>query len=561
AIAIYRPGPMESIPIFLENRQNPEKIRYKAPALEKILHNTSGCIIYQEQVMQICREIAGFSYGRADIIRRAMSKKKSAEMEKERKAFIYGDTDETGKVICRGAVANGISEETAGEIFDTLAKFASYAFNKAHACAYAFISYRTAYLKAHYPCEFIAALLSSVLGNVSKTAVYVSEAQKSKISVLPPDINESLEKYSVVTHDGSDAIRFGLLGIKNVGITLLSQMIAEREKHGNFSSFVDFIDRMSYSDLNKRQIEALIKSGAFDELGTPRSMLLSEYEKIIDIYLGVKKTRDSGQLDLFSLGSDEHSEDRASYEFEPLPEISMRERIKQEKESTGMYFSGHPTDDYAANIEYLGAVPISDILLSFDESSDEHIYSEKQVVTVAGIITSRTNKRTRKDEPMAFVTIEDKFGEIELVIFPKVLENCSYMLANDIPIAATGEISAGEESAPKILVREVSMLSQSFVPPAEKPKTEQAPKQTSVAPSTLTVQKPTTLYLKVESMTCKAFERAENLLMIFKGSTPVVFYDASSGKYIKANGLSTDLPPVAMGLLREILGENNVVQK
>lgn len=544
AIAIYRPGPMESIPKFLQNRSDESKITYLTPSLEKILKNTSGVIIYQEQVMQICREIAGFSFGHADIVRRAMAKKKTAEMEKERGAFI------------EGALKNGVSADVANQIFDIMAEFSKYAFAKSHAAAYSLISYRTAYLKTHYPCEFLASLLSSVLGNMAKSAVYIAEAQKYKIDVLPPDINESREKYSVVKHNGRYAIRFGLLGIKNVGISLLSDAIKERSERGPFSSFVDFVERMSGSDMNKRQIEALIKSGAFDGLGTPRSMLLAEYDKVVDVFVSRIRNRDADQLDLFSLGNvTEESHNSITYEFSQIPEISLREKIRQEKESTGMYFSGHPIDEYASHASYLGAVPIGDVLLSFDEESESHPYAEKQTVTVSGIVTSRQNKQTRRGDGMAFVTIEDKSGEIELVIFPKVLAECSYMLSLDMPVAATGEISQSDDDPPKILVKKVALLSESFTPENSRADSEK-PAEKAIHATT-----PKTVYLRVEHASGDVYERVKTALSIFGGSIPAVFYDSSEKKYLKNDILYVDPAPTLIELLKEILGDENVVVK
>ena len=549
AIALYRPGPMESIPKYLENRLNPSKIKYDIPQLEKILENTSGVIVYQEQVMQICRDIAGFSFGHADIVRRAMSKKKSSEMEKEREAFISG------------AEKNGISAAVADNIFSVINEFSKYAFNKGHAAAYSFITYRTAYLKAHYPCEFIASLLSSVLGNLSKTAVYIAEAQKNKVDVLPPDINESREKYSVVSHSGKQAIRFGLLGIKNVGISFLEDVLRERKNKGAFKSFVDFIERMSASDINKRQIESLIKSGAFDGLGTNRSMIISEYEKVIDVFVSRTKGRDADQLDMFSIGNvGELPETKTEYVFHELPEISLREKIRQEKESTGMYFSGHPIDEYSAHSEHLGSVPISDILYSFDETNPEPIYTNKQIVTVSGIVTSRQNKQTRKGDQMAFATIEDKFGEIEILVFPKVLSECSYMLSPDMPVAVTGEISQSDEDPPKILARSVILLSESFSESDKRPTDASAPPPRENTGSGAQ-PRPKALYLRVNSMSGATFERVKTLLSIFSGSLPVVFYDASEKKYVKELSFYVEPAPAMIELLGEILGKENVVMK
>ncbi len=559
AISIYRPGPMDSIPQFLENRLHPENIKYSCPQLAKILDETSGCILYQEQVMNICRDIAGFSYGRADIIRRAMSKKKAKEMENERQAFIFGEKDENGTVICHGAIAAGISEEVATEIFDTMSSFAAYAFNKSHATAYAYTSYRTAYLKAHYPCEYLASLLTSVLGNMGKTAVYVDQAQKMRIAVLGPDINESRDTYTVVKHNGKRAIRFGLLGIKNVGKNFLAEVVFERNS-GKFTSFENFVSRMSGRDLNKRQVESLIKSGAFDSLGTKRSQLLSEYERIIDIYLKKERNKSDGQLDLFSIGNVSVADDypETDYVYPDLEELPTKERLRQEKESMGMYFSGHPFDDFEAHAKYFHAVSIGEILSSFEEDRESDTYEDHQKLTVAGIITSRVNKQTRAGAPMAFLTVEDRLGEMELVIFPKILERYSFFLTPDVPIAAYGELSVTEDAPPKLLVAKAEMLKANYTPeespsPKEKPTAKESP-----APAQ---DKPKTLYLKVENLTCDACRRACSILEIFEGATPVVFFDASTKKYVKAVGRSTSIQPTMFSLLQKILGEGAVILK
>lgn len=526
--------------------------------------------------MNICRDIAGFSYGRADIIRRAMSKKKAGEMENARQAFIYGEKDENGNVLCHGAIATGISEEVATDIFDTMSAFASYAFNKSHATAYAYTSYRTAYLKAHYPCEYLASLLTSVLGNMTKTAVYVDQAQKMKISVLGPDINESRETYSVIEHNGKRAIRFGLLGIKNVGKNFLEEVTAER-RSGKFTSFENFVFRMSGRDLNKRQVESLIKSGAFDSLGTKRAALLSEYEKIIDIYLKKNRGKVEGQFDLFSIGNFAMEDDypEADYAYPDLPEFSTKERLYQEKESMGMYFSGHPFDDYKTHAKALGAIEsLGDLLTEIEEETGT--YSDHDTVTVAGLITERTNKQTRSGAPMAFVTVEDRFGELELVVFPKILEKHTYFLSPDTPIAVIGELSISEDSAPKLLVSDVAVLQADFSGEAEplqkpryqrtEPKKSEAPPaqvqpQRAVPQAPTDPQKPKTLYLKVSSVHSEECRRACSLLEIFEGQTPVVFYDASTKKYVKAVGRSTELMPNMVRLLKQLLGEDGVVYK
>ena len=514
--------------------------------------------------MTICREIAGFSYGRADIIRRAMSKKKAKEMEAERHAFIFGEKDENGNEICHGAIAAGLSEQVASEIFDSMSSFAAYAFNKSHATAYAYTSFRTAYLKAHYPCEYLASLLTSVLGNMTKTAVYADQAQKMKIAVLGPDINESQETYSVVVQNGKKAIRFGLLGIKNVGRSFLTEVAGERDT-GRFTSFENFISRMSGRELNKRQVESLIKSGAFDSLGTSRAALLSEYEKIIDIYTKKSRSRLEGQFDLFTIGNAApEDEPQENYRYPDMPELPLKERLYQEKESMGMYFSGHPFDEYEKHATLLGAVPISDILTSFEEG-EEQIYHDKETVTVAGILTARTNKQTRQGASMAFLRLEDRLAEIELVVFPKILEKYSYFLTPGVPVAVLGEISASEDAAPKLLVSKMEMLlanlGEDSVTPLRERRDAAHPALPSHPLSAKGVDKPQTLYLRVENQGGHLFGRVQSLLDIFVGAIPVVFYISDEKKYIRAVGRGADIQPNMMKLLKKLLGDDSVVLK
>ena len=556
AISLYRPGPMESIPVFLENRAHPERVKYACPQLKNILKNTSGCIVYQEQVMQICRDIAGFSFGRADIIRRAMSNKKSGEMEKERNAFIHGEKDADGNVICAGAVANGVSEAVATEIFDTMSAFASYAFNKSHATAYAYLSFRTAYLKCHYPCEYLASLLTSVLGNTAKTAVYIEEAKNSyHIDVLSPDINESFEKYSVVRHNGKNAIRFGLLGVKNLGISFLSDVIGERNKNGAYTSFTDFISRMSGYDINKRQIESLIKSGACDSLGIKRSVLLGDYENIVDIYLRRKRSESDGQIDMFSAFSDASGEE---YVYTDREEFSGRELLAQERESTGMYFSGHPSDEYSAMAEKLGAVPIGEVIFGADDDSEEKKFRDGDRVTVAGTVTERVGKKTRSGAAMAFVRIEDRFGEIEAIVFPKILEKSSAFLTEGSAVAMIGTVSETENAAPKLICDIVIPLSNRITTEEAEP-VQAEKKEESIGSKN--PDKPKTIYLRLPSLEGEIFEKIKSVLDIFTGEMPVMLYGEAEKKYIKRVGAGVDLQPNMLALLKKLLGEENIVIK
>ena len=580
AIALYRPGPMDSIPLFLANRQHPENVTYKCNALKEILSNTSGCIIYQEQVMQICRSLAGFSFGRADIVRRAMSKKKSGEMAKEHDAFIYGEKDENGGVVCTGALAAGLSEKDAEEIFENMASFAKYAFNKSHATAYAYISYRTAYLKAHYPCEYFAALISSVSDNLTKSASYIEEAKKMRIEVLGPDINESRKTYHVTTgKNGKKSIRFGLLGIKNVGDAFLSQVIAERDENGFYVSFVDFVKRLSRYELNKRQVEALIGSGAFDSLGTKRSALHSEYENIIDIYLRRIREQNADQVDLFTIGNISEREtfgETDNYKYPDIPEYSVKEKLREEKDFTGMYFSGHPLDDYDEYIDEIIPMPIGAILASFsEEEPDDDIisFADKQKVKLCGLITSKTVKTTKNGASMAFITLEDKTGEIELVVFPKIFENSSHILMKDTAVCLRGEISAEEEKAPKILVSEINLISEGLPEEAPARRTsmqrERAPQYTREQTRTTSpvqqkaapiAQKPSKIYLKVPDKEGDVFTKVMSLISIFEGQTEVIFYNEKEKKYEKYS-VGTDVQPHMLSYLKKLLGENGVVLK
>ncbi len=578
AIALYRPGPMDSIPLFLKNRAAPENVTYKCEALRRILGGTAGCIVYQEQVMQICRELAGFSFGRADIIRRAMSKKKSGEMEKERDAFIYGETREDGTVVCEGAIARGLSKEDAEEIFDTMASFAKYAFNKSHSCAYAYLSYRTAYLKAHYPQEYFASLISSVADNLNKSAEYIDEAKKTGISVLGPDINESLKTYHVVIgEDGKKSVRFGLLGIKNVGDAFLSQVIEERRGNGRFSSFIDFVKRMSAYELNKRQVESLIGSGAFDSLGVKRSALHSEYEHIIDLYVKRAHSMDADQLDLFTIGNISASEVRADddeYDFPDIPELSTKEKLREEKEYTGMYFSGHPLDDYREFTDKYDIAKLGDILAAFSEDDIESNdanesknaeFVDKAPVKLCGIISAKTVKNTRSGTPMAFVTLEDRTADIEVVIFPKLYASLTHLIMKDTPVCVSGTLSVEEDKAPKVLANFIGFISDGFperknvyAPAEEKPRQERTVQKKAPTEPIFTDCK--TIYLKVAKMEGELFDRVLALLSIYEGGTAVIFYDESRAKYVKYN-VGTAVRPNMLAYLKELLGEASVVLK
>ncbi len=535
AIALYRPGPMDSIPQYIEARHNPDKIKYAHPILEPILRSTYGCIVYQEQVMSVFREMAGYSYGHADIVCRAMSKKKADVLEAERESFLDG---------CR---KNGISDKIAGEIFDDVSSFAKYAFNKSHAAAYAMISYRTAYLKAHYPCEYMAALMTSVLGNLTKLAEYIGECSRYGIKVLPPDINQSRMYF----HPSGKDIVFGLLALKNVGKQFVESIIRERASTP-FSDFEDFVTRMSDYDINKRMVEGLIKAGSFDKLGNTRSQLLTSYERLIDIRAEKSKSNISGQLDMFSAAFGQ-VQSSPKFEYPNIPEYPIKEKLMMEKESSGMYFSGHMIDGYSKHIDTLSARSISELV-------DNEELEEKQSVTVCGIISDVTLKNTRKNEKMAFITVEDRYGEIECLVFPTKLTEYRHVVRQDAAVCVSGNLSLKEDEAPKILVNTLTELieNSNFRETEQKKSPEQ--RRVPVAESSPTETIISKVYLRVADLECVQYLKAKNIVDIFDGSVSVIFYDQSNAKYLNySHGIA--LSDYILKELREILGESNVVTR
>ncbi len=529
AIALYRPGPMDSIPKYIKGRHNPDKVKYALPQLEPILRSTYGCTVYQEQVMSICREIAGFSFGHADIVRRAMSKKKADLLNAECESFVAG------------AIEKGISESDARKLFDDLTSFANYAFNKSHAAAYAVISYRTAYLKAHYTTEYMAALLTSVLGNVTKLAEYISECSKYGIKVLPPDINASGIYFTPKDND----IVFGLLALKNIGKQFVENLIVQRRSKP-FSSFEDFLERMSECDLNKRMVETLIKSGSFDGLGVYRSRLLSSYERLIDVLNEKTRNNVMGQLDMFSSFPSSNTVAPA-FEYPNIPDLTLKEKLMCEKESSGMYFSGHMMDNYSRHAESLGATSLSSLLTAED-------IVDRKPIRIAAMVTSVTVKTTRKNDRMAFVTLEDRYGEAECIVFSQQYSRFMHTLRTDNALYVEGYISQKDDEAPRIVASTIEELTDNdrYLPPQKK----EAPQTVKPAVQTDTAQKK--IYLRVNDMQCHEYKKALNIINIFEGTAKVIFYDLSTKKYIAySNGL--DATQKVIGELKAILGDDNVV--
>ncbi len=536
-ISLYRPGPMDSIPKYIENRHHPEKVTYKHPKLASILDVTYGCIVYQEQVMQICRELAGFSYGRADLVRRAMSKKKADVMQKERQNFIYGLYDEDGTCQVRGCVHNGVSEEIASDIFSEMSSFASYAFNKSHAAAYAVVAYQTAYLKCHYPKEFMAALLTSVLESTSKVTGYIEECSRLHISVLPPDIAESGMGFTV----SDQGIRFGLLAIKNLGRSVIADIIEQRQK-GPFVNFSDFCERMHGRDLNRRAMESLIKCGAFDRFGANRRQLLVGYESISSGLDAVKQKNLEGQLGFFDTMEDAPLEE---YDFPDIEDFPFMERLNLEKEVTGMYLSGHPLKEYAEMIPLLGTAKISHVALEE--------YDNKRV-DILCIVSARQSKATRSGDTMAFLTVEDTTGSIETLVFPKALQQYGQLLTVGSVVVVSGRISVREEEEPKLLCERVSTIEE-----RQAQKTRSGPSSGKGTVVAAEKGKRPGLYLKLLSRQGEQMEKTQNLLEIFEGQTPVyVFFQDTQKVSLAPRSLWVFVNDVLLRQLMELLGENNV---
>lgn len=445
-ISLYRPGPMDSIPEYIENRHNPEKIKYKTPLLAPILDVTYGCIVYQEQVMEICRTLAGYSYGRSDLVRRAMAKKKHNVMMEERHNFIYGKKNEDGSIECIGAISNGVSEAAASEIYDKMESFASYAFNKAHAAAYAYVSYQTAYLKRYYKNEYFAALLSSVADNGSKVNEYINECKRIGVSVLPADIRYSFNEFKVE----ASGIRFGLLAVRNLGKNVINAIVSERENEP-FSSFYDFCKRMNPHGLNKRALESLVKCGAFDYLNPNRNQLFVAIEPLVNYINDDRRKNIEGQMSLFG-GSEETG--GQPFVFPEVEDFSFSDKLTYEKEVTGFYLSGHPLDDYRDVIEKRKPFTLLQLIDAANEGQAYKFDSKK--VNLIAVITAFKVKTLKSGAKMAVLSVEDLTGECEAVAFNKVLEQYGNLLEENAVLNITGRIGIKDDMPPSIMIDSVS---------------------------------------------------------------------------------------------------------
>lgn len=533
-VSLYRPGPMDSIPSFIENRKHPENIKYLHPDLEPILKTTYGCVIYQEQVMQIFRTLAGYSLGRADIVRRMMAKKQQEKMIKERKYFIYGDKDGEGGVPCTGTLAHGISLEKSNEIFDALVTFSNYGFNKSHAAPYGILAYKTAYLKYHYPAEYMSSLLSNSFSD--KVASYITECTRLGIKVTCPDVNKSKDVFAV--EDGN--IRFGFCAIKSLGDGFAHRIMDERAFGGDFKSFEDFARRMSDRGLNKKHLEALIKSGAFDSFGIKRSVLLLVYEQTCDAIAQENSKNISGQLDMFA----DEGPTRLNIEYPDKPELPREHLLAMEKEMTGFYFSGNPLEDYSEHIASLNAVSphkVSELL------SDEYAQTSLQNVTVVGTVANRTDKKTKKNERMTFILLDNAYSSIEVIVFPKTFEKVEPLLYVGAKLAITGKADKKEDEAPKLLCEKITEL----IPNKNYIKPESAP---------LKANNFEKLYLRLPNEKSPLTKKAIALAQIFDGSTEVVIYLQEENKKLRLK-TGVALSQYVLNEFVKLLGKENVVAK
>ena len=549
-LSLYRPGPMDSIPTYIDCRHNPSHIRYKHPMLKEILEVTYGCIVYQEQVMQIFRTLAGYSLGRADIVRRAMSKKKHAVMEKERNIFIHGLTDENGNIVVDGCIRRGIDEKTANSIYDEMESFASYAFNKSHAAAYASISYKTAWLKCYYPREYMAALLSSVLDNQNKMAVYIGECQRLGIKVLPPDVNESYHGFSVIGGN----IRYGLLAIKNLGRQFIDEIITER-RYKPYSSFYDFCKRLYGRNMNSRAIESLIKCGAFDTLGANRRQLLAVSKTVLDDLDYESKHNMGGQISFFDLGGE--AEKTSSEPHIPdMEEFPKNELLHMENEIAGMYLSGHPMDDYTEFSRIIKADRTGEII-----SNDSGLYFDGKKVSLVCIVSKVKTQLTKNNKMMAFVNIEDRYGSMEAVVFPNVYEKYALYLSDGYAILIRGTLNFKENEEPKLICDSIEKArsneeckNNNFALNAVQHERNNSPKPVNT--------KPSALYLRIDDLNTELYNKAKRVLDIFEGTTPVIFYLTNSGRKVKApSSMWVTLNDVMIKELKFQLGDKNVAAK
>ena len=567
AISLYRPGPMESIPRYIQGKQNPSSIHYETEKLRPILDVTYGCMVYQEQVMQIVRDLAGYSYGRSDLVRRAMAKKKHKVMAQEREYFIHGKLNDDGTIDVPGCVRNGVPEEVASHLYDEMTAFASYAFNKSHAAAYAVVCIETAWLKRYHPVPFMAAILNSVYGNPAKIAAYIQYCRSRGIAILPPDVNRSQWKFTVAkAPDGQLGILFGLGAVKTVGQGAVDAIIRER-KHGAYRDIFDFCRRIDTSECNKRVVESLIKAGAFDGMGGNRPQLLAVFESAMDANSSLRKQTVDGQISLFDMAFGGAPLVQENHTLPNLPDYPLRQRLALEKEIAGVYITGHPLDDYR---DVLGKLPFSTADLDgLEEREDRGLSLDGQIVDMGGILTEVKGKATKKGAYMGFITLEDLTGQIECLVFPKVYERYQGMMAVDDLVVLHGRLSIREEEAPKLLVEKLipleawhpeesapaAPMGQSTARPVPPPKrhASEAPKLTDAQAA---AKAPRKLYLRLNR---PQMDAASSTLSLYPGSVPVYLHLPAEKMTLLAPKTGwCDASDGCLNRLNALLGAENV---
>ena len=567
AISLYRPGPMESIPRYIQGKQNPSSIHYETEKLRPILDVTYGCMVYQEQVMQIVRDLAGYSYGRSDLVRRAMAKKKHKVMAQEREYFIHGKLNDDGTIDVPGCVRNGVPEEVASHLYDEMTAFASYAFNKSHAAAYAVVCIETAWLKRYHPVPFMAAILNSVYGNPAKIAAYIQYCRSRGIAILPPDVNRSQWKFTVAkAPDGQLGILFGLGAVKTVGQGAVDAIIRER-KNGAYRDIFDFCRRIDTSECNKRVVESLIKAGAFDGMGGNRPQLLAVFESAMDANSSLRKQTVDGQISLFDMAFGGAPLVQENHTLPNLPDYPLRQRLALEKEIAGVYITGHPLDDYR---DVLGKLPFSTADLDgLEEREDRGLSLDGQIVDMGGILTEVKGKATKKGAYMGFITLEDLTGQIECLVFPKVYERYQGMMAVDDLVVLHGRLSIREEEAPKLLVEKLIPL-EAWHPEESAPAAPMGPntarpvpppkRHTSEAPKLTDAQAaakaPRKLYLRLNR---PQMDAASSVLSLYPGSVPVYLHLPAEKMTLLAPKTGwCDASDGCLNRLNALLGAENV---
>ncbi len=528
-ISLYRPGPMESIPIYIRNKNQRGSVTFLHESLKPILDVTNGILVYQEQVMQVVRDLAGYSLARADLVRKAMSKKKMDVMEEEREYFVYGKKDKDGNVEIDGCQARGIAPEIANRIYDEMIDFAKYAFNKSHAAGYAVLAYQTQYLKTYYAKEFMAALMTSVMGNTDKIVIYIKECSDMGIKVLPPDVNKSFKRFYV---EGEN-IRFSLSAIKNVGEGAVESIIKNRQDFGDFISFQNFIKRMRDKDINKRLVESLIRAGAFDALGTNRATMLGNLEKVWESMSAERRNNIAGQVSLFEIGGASAPDEVIS--LTPYEDFALNIRLNLEKEVLGMYISGHPLSEISASIARL----TSHNTMMFREMEDDYAHYQQEdnrMVTFGGLIASKNYKTTRSNEMMVFLNLEDEYGNVEAVVFPTVLNKTKARLDTEDVVIVTGRLQFKEDDKIKIIASEIRDF-----------EAESANKK---------------LYIKVAHRKDEAIEKVKSIILNHPGNARVIFYDDENKQSFELERFSSvSTAPEVIEKIRALVGEANAVIK